>query len=148
MMLHKKIVEYHGRIENVKVFNKDPTQFILEAKEKEEARIKALKEAEKARQLAAENNEEIEETKEPAAAPEEDEVFLFYRSSSSLRLPLLMSIYSLRTAKARCSSLCHFLILSKFPVCLFLLLLLTYCSSSEPSLESSKKPRLHFLPCT
>ena len=73
MMLHKKIVEYHGRIENVKVFNKDPTQFILEAKEKEEARIKALKEAEKARQLAAENNEEIEETKEPAAAPEEDE---------------------------------------------------------------------------
>ena len=64
MMLHKKIVEYHGRIENVKVFNRDPTQFILEAKEKEEARIKALKEAEKARQLAAENNEEIEETKE------------------------------------------------------------------------------------
>ena len=49
MMLHKKIVEYHGRIENVKVFNKDPTMFIEAAKEKEEARIKALKEAEKAR---------------------------------------------------------------------------------------------------
>ena len=25
MMLHKKIIEYHGRIENVKVFDKDPT---------------------------------------------------------------------------------------------------------------------------
>ena len=28
MMIHKKIVEYHGRIEQVKVFNKDPTHFI------------------------------------------------------------------------------------------------------------------------
>ena len=28
MMLHKKIIEYHGRIDNVKVFDKDPTQFI------------------------------------------------------------------------------------------------------------------------
>ena len=52
MMLHKKIVEWHGRIENVRVFNKDPTMFIKEAREKEEQRIKALKEAEKARALA------------------------------------------------------------------------------------------------
>merc|ERR1712012_633153 len=48
MMVHKKIVDHHGRIENIKVFNRDPTQFIAEAKAKEEARIKAQKEAERA----------------------------------------------------------------------------------------------------
>ena len=68
MMIQKKIVDHHGRIENVKVFNKDPTPFIKEAKEREEARIKAEKDAEKARQLALENGEEIEEKKEEAAA--------------------------------------------------------------------------------
>ena len=68
MMIQKKIVDHHGRIENVKVFNKDPTPFIKEAKEREEARIKAEKDAEKAKQLALENGEEIEERKEEAAA--------------------------------------------------------------------------------
>ena len=74
MMLHKKIVDHHGRIENVKLFDKDPTVFIAEAKQREEDRIKALKEAEKARQLAEENGEEIEESKDPvpAAAQEEE----------------------------------------------------------------------------
>ena len=73
MMIHKKIIEYHGRIENVKVFDKDPTPFIQAAKEAEEARLKAIKEAERARQLAAEAGEEVEETKEPVPPPAEDE---------------------------------------------------------------------------
>ena len=77
MMLKKRIVDYHGRIENVKLYNKDPTNFIKEAKAQEEARLKAQKEAEKAKQLAEENGEEIEESKEPnvsaAAAAEEEE---------------------------------------------------------------------------
>ena len=68
MMIQKKIVDHHGRIENVKVFNKDPTPFIKEAKQREEDRIKAAKDAEKAKQLARENGEEIEESKEEAAA--------------------------------------------------------------------------------
>ena len=49
MMIQKKIVDHHGRVENVKLFDKDPTQFIQAAKQREEDRIKAEKEAEKAR---------------------------------------------------------------------------------------------------
>ena len=66
MMIHKKIIDHHGRIENVKLFDKDPTGFIREAKEREEARIKAEKEAERAKQQAEENGEEPEETKDAA----------------------------------------------------------------------------------
>lgn len=56
-------------MENVKLFNVDPTPYIKEAKLKEEERIKAEKDAERVRQRALENGEEIEETKqEPAAA--------------------------------------------------------------------------------
>ena len=68
MMIHKKIIDYHGRIDNVKLFNKDPTTYIAEAKQKEEARLKAIKEAERAKQLAEENGEEIEESKDAASA--------------------------------------------------------------------------------
>ena len=67
-MIHKKIIENHGRVENVKLFNKDPTGFIKEAKEKEAARLQAIKDAEKAKREAQENGEELEETKEAAAA--------------------------------------------------------------------------------
>ena len=68
-MIQKKIVDHHGRVENVKLFSVDPTPFIQEAKQKEEDRIKAEKEEEKKKQLAKENGEEIEEVKEdPAAA--------------------------------------------------------------------------------
>ena len=28
MMIQKKIVDHHGRVENVKLFNNDPTPFI------------------------------------------------------------------------------------------------------------------------
>ena len=49
MMIQKKIVDHHGRVENVKLFNCDPTPFIKEAKQREEDRIKAEKEAEKAK---------------------------------------------------------------------------------------------------
>ena len=49
MMIQKKIVDHHGRVENVKLFNVDPTPFIKEAKQREEDRIKAEKEAEKAK---------------------------------------------------------------------------------------------------
>ena len=65
-MIHKKIIDHHGRIENVKLFDKDPTGFIREAKEREEASIKAEKEAERAKQQAEENGEEPEETKDAA----------------------------------------------------------------------------------
>ena len=68
MMIHKKIIDYHGRVDNVKLFNKDPTTYIAEAKQKEEARLKAIKEAERAKQLAEENGEEIEESKDAASA--------------------------------------------------------------------------------
>ncbi len=72
MMIHKQIIDHHGRVENVKLFDKDPTIFIKEAKEREEARIKAEKEAEKAKLIAEENGEELpEETKEPAKEGEE-----------------------------------------------------------------------------
>ena len=75
MMIHKKIIETHGRIEDVKLFDKDPTSFIKEAKEREAARLQAIKDAEKAKQEAEENGEEVEESKEAAAAqipPEEE----------------------------------------------------------------------------
>ena len=67
MMIQKKIVEHHGRIENVRLYDKDPTKILREAKQKAEERQKALKEAEKAKQLAEENGEEIEEIKEATA---------------------------------------------------------------------------------
>ena len=73
MMVHKKIVDHHGRIENVKLFDKDPTIFIRDAKEKEEAKVKATKEAEKARQLAEEAGEPLEEEIK-IEAPVENEV--------------------------------------------------------------------------
>ena len=68
MMIQKKIVDHHGRIENVKLFNMDPTHILREAKQKEEDRIKAEKEAEKKAQLARDNGEEVEESKVEAAA--------------------------------------------------------------------------------
>ena len=69
MMIQKKIIDHHGRVENVKLFNVDPTPFIKEAKQKEEDAIKAAKDVEKAKQLARENGDDVEETKEdPAAA--------------------------------------------------------------------------------
>ena len=68
-MIKKQVVDHHGRVENVKIFNVDPTPFIRAAKAEEEARIKAEQEAEKARLLAEENGDVPEETKEAAAAP-------------------------------------------------------------------------------
>ena len=62
-MVQKQIINHHGRIENVKLFNVDPTNFIKEAKLREEERIKAEKEAAKKRQEAIDNGEEIEEAK-------------------------------------------------------------------------------------
>ena len=44
-MVKKKIVDHHGRVENVKLFNTDPTPFRNDAKRKEEERAKAIKEA-------------------------------------------------------------------------------------------------------
>ena len=35
-MIQKKIIDHHGRVENVKLFNVDPTPVIQEAKQKEE----------------------------------------------------------------------------------------------------------------
>ena len=67
MMIQKKIVDHHGRIENVKLFNCDPTHFLREAKQKEEDHIKAEKEIEKKNQLARDNGEEVEESKEEGA---------------------------------------------------------------------------------
>ena len=49
MMIQKKIVDHHGRVENVKLFDVDPTGYIKAAKQREEDRIKAEKEAEKAK---------------------------------------------------------------------------------------------------
>ena len=45
-------MDHHGRIENVKLFNVDPTPYIKEAKQREEDLAKAEKDAEKARKLA------------------------------------------------------------------------------------------------
>ena len=74
MMVQKKIIDHHGRIENIKLFNCDPTHMIKMAKDREEERVKKEKEAEKAKALALANGEEIEEIKEdPAAAAEEVE---------------------------------------------------------------------------
>ena len=72
-MIEKKIVDHHGRIENVKLFNVDPTPFIHQAKQKEEDRIKAEKEAEKKAQTLRDAGEEPEESKEPAAAAAQDD---------------------------------------------------------------------------
>ena len=73
-MVQKQIINHHGRIENVKLFNVDPTNFIKEAKLREEERIKAEKEAAKKRQEAIDNGEEIEEAKaQPAAQAVEEE---------------------------------------------------------------------------
>ena len=72
-MIKKQVVDHHGRVDNVKIFNCDPTPFIREAKAKEEARIKAEQEAERARLLAEENGELPEESKEPAAQPVQEE---------------------------------------------------------------------------
>ena len=57
-MVKKKIVDHHGRVENVKLFNCDPTPFRVEAKRKEEERAKAIKDAEKAKALAEETGED------------------------------------------------------------------------------------------
>ena len=57
-MVKKKIVDHHGRVENVKLFDVDPTPFRNEAKRKEEERAKAIKDAEKAKALAEEGGEE------------------------------------------------------------------------------------------
>ena len=68
MMIHRNIVEHHGRVQNVKLFDKDPTNFINAAKEREEQRARLMKELEKAKKMAEEHGEEIEESKEVAAA--------------------------------------------------------------------------------
>ena len=57
-MIKKKIVDHHGRVENVKLFDCDPTRFRDEAKRKEEERAKAIKDAEKAKALADETGED------------------------------------------------------------------------------------------
>ena len=67
-MIHRNIVEHHGRVQNVKLFDKDPTNFINAAKEREEQRVRLMKELEKAKKMAEENGEEIEESKEVASA--------------------------------------------------------------------------------
>ena len=73
MMIHKKIVEYHGRIDAVKVFDTDPTPFIEEAAEKEKARLKAELEAKREAERLREAGEEPEESKEPPAAAVKEE---------------------------------------------------------------------------
>lgn len=40
-MINSRIVDHHGRIENIKLFNVDPTPYIALAKEKEIQRVKA-----------------------------------------------------------------------------------------------------------
>ena len=57
-MVKKKIVDHHGRVENVKLFNTDPTPARNEARRKEEERAKAIKDAEKAKALAEETGED------------------------------------------------------------------------------------------
>ena len=75
-MIKKKIVDHHGRVENVKLFNTDPTPFRVEAKRKEEERAKAIKDAEKAKALADETgeDEQIEAAKAALQAAEAMEV--------------------------------------------------------------------------
>ena len=72
-MIKKQVVDHHGRIENIKIFNVDPTPFMKEAKQKQDDRIKAEKEAKRARLEAEENGEEVEETKQAAVPVEEVE---------------------------------------------------------------------------
>ena len=57
-MVKKKIVDHHGRVENVRLFDCDPTPFRNDAKRREEERNKAIKDAEKKKALAEENGEE------------------------------------------------------------------------------------------
>lgn len=71
--IKKRIIDHHGRIENIKLFNRDPTPYIEAAKEKEIQRIKAEQEAAKAKALAEQNGEDIEEKKEAAPAATEEE---------------------------------------------------------------------------
>jgi len=69
-MINSRIIEHHGRIENIKLFNVDPTPYIKEAKEKEIERVKAVQEAARVKALAEANGEEVEETKAAPAAPD------------------------------------------------------------------------------
>ena len=72
-MIHQNIVQHHGRVENIKLFNLDPTPFIKEAKLKAEAKVKAQQEAARLKQQAQANGEEVEEVKVAAAAPAAEE---------------------------------------------------------------------------
>lgn len=75
-MVKKKIVDHHGRVENVKLFNTDPTPARNEARRKEEERAKAIKDAEKAKALAEETgeDEQIEAATQALRAAEAIEV--------------------------------------------------------------------------
>merc|ERR1711934_674164 len=59
MMIKQKIIEHHGRVENIQLFDKDPTLFKKEAEEK--AKQKAIADEAKAKKNLG---KEIEEGKD------------------------------------------------------------------------------------
>ena len=67
MMIKQKIIDHHGRVENIQLYDKDPTIYKKEAEEK--ARLKAEKEAEnkKKEKDGEEPAEAVEEVEEPPA---------------------------------------------------------------------------------
>ena len=69
MMIKQKIIDHHGRVENIQLYDKDPTIFRKEAED--QARIKAEKEIadKKKGKTAAEEGEEPVEAAEEVEKP-------------------------------------------------------------------------------
>lgn len=83
MMVKRAIMEYHGRVENIRLFNTDPAVFWREERERD--RAEALKRKEMAKKAAAAaaageemHPEDIIEDDKPAAAKKESEGYITY----------------------------------------------------------------------
>ena len=69
MMIKQKIIDHHGRVENIRLYDKDPTFYIKEA---EEIAKQKLKDEEKAAKRAAAGEKEKVEENEEGKEDEDD----------------------------------------------------------------------------
>ena len=79
MMIRQKIIDHHGRVENIKLFDKDPTPLIKEAEE--QARQKA---AEKEKKASKEEKEDEADEKEEEEKEKPPQYRTFDNSSTTL----------------------------------------------------------------
>ena len=59
MMVKQKIIDHHGRVENIKLYDRDPTPFVKEAEQ-----AAKIKEKEKAKPKKDEEGEQKDENEE------------------------------------------------------------------------------------